>query len=403
LPKTPATFIAMKNANVFEDKDFRVRLAAVLATTDMKPSSEIGTTLLNMAEKEENVNDTWLKYALTIAAKINQQTFDAAFKKKGLNKNPSLMEASLPQRLAFGSRLSEMPLRRTYNMANKDALSPEVKNKEILVSGELTRNANAGSPLQGMVMAQGNMVDGYGLFMLDNTLHFQVNQNAKAYEIVTSGELPATFSFKAGIEKNGTMRLFIDNKEVDTAKAKGLFTKELQVPLRVGMETGKGNDRIAEYPDSTFFLRGNLEVRLETLDGISIAPKSVAKIDKVITLNAVKNVMKYDKKLITAKAGTTIQIVLKNPDFMQHNLVIIKPGSKEKVGAAADKQAQAGDATKVNYVPRTPDVLASTPLIDPNGRYTLTFKVPDTPGDYPYVCTFPGHWRMMSGILRVTR
>jgi len=79
LPKTPATFLTMKKAPLFEDKDLRVRLAAVLATTDMKPSFEIGTALLEMAEKEENVDDTWLKHALTIASKINQETFKAAF------------------------------------------------------------------------------------------------------------------------------------------------------------------------------------------------------------------------------------------------------------------------------------------------------------------------------------
>ena len=42
LPKTAATFQAMQKADLFEDKDFRVRLAAVLATTDMPnlPQSE---------------------------------------------------------------------------------------------------------------------------------------------------------------------------------------------------------------------------------------------------------------------------------------------------------------------------------------------------------------------------
>ncbi len=88
---------------------------------------------------------------------------------------------------------------------------------------------------------------------------------------------------------------------------------------------------------------------------------------------------------------------------MQHNLVIIKRGTTEKVGAAADKLAQTGYAAKVNYVPKMSEVLASTPLIDPNGRFTLTFKVPDTPGNYPYICTFPGHWRIMRGILKVTK
>jgi azurin len=42
-------------------------------------------------------------------------------------------------------------------------------------------------------------------------------------------------------------------------------------------------------------------------------------------------------------------------------------------------------------------------LINPGKNYTITFKVPATPGDYPYLCTFPGHWRTMNGILRVTK
>jgi azurin len=33
----------------------------------------------------------------------------------------------------------------------------------------------------------------------------------------------------------------------------------------------------------------------------------------------------------------------------------------------------------------------------------LTFKVPDAVGDYPYVCTFPGHWRIMKGTMQVRK
>jgi azurin len=61
------------------------------------------------------------------------------------------------------------------------------------------------------------------------------------------------------------------------------------------------------------------------------------------------------------------------------------------------------NGTKLNYVPRMPEVLQATPLVNPGGKFTLTFTVPKTPGDYPYVCTFPGHWRIMQGILRVTQ
>jgi azurin len=86
---------------------------------------------------------------------------------------------------------------------------------------------------------------------------------------------------------------------------------------------------------------------------------------------------------------------------MQHNLVLIQPGTTEAVGAAADKLAADPDGQKLNYVPQMPEVLAATPLINTGGSYTLTIKLPNKPGDYPYICTFPGHWRIMKGILRV--
>jgi azurin len=189
------------------------------------------------------------------------------------------------------------------------------------------------------------------------------------------------------------------------AKAPGLFKKDLEVPLRVGAEPGTGNNKIGDYPDSTFFLRGSnlANAKLETLEGVTPAVAITGKVDKVIILKVLKDVMKYDKQLITAKAGTTIQIVLQNPDFMQHNFVLIKPKTLDKVGAAADKLAKDPNGAKMQYVPKMPEVLKATPLINPGGKYTLTVKLPDVPGDYPYVCTFPGHWRIMKGTLRVTK
>jgi azurin len=418
LPKNSTTFLAIQKAKLFDDKDFRVRLAAVLATTDMKPSAEIGNVLLGMAEKEENITDTWLKHALIIASKINQETFRIAFRKRGLNENPSLLEASLAQRLAFGARLSAVPLRRSFGRQQQgEGLTPDVANNELLISGDIERvtrgpggapavNPSATPPpYSGMIVAQGNRSNGYGLYFLDDKMYFKINQEGKSYEVVTSQPLPAKFSFKAGLQKNGTMRLLIDNKEIGMAKAPGLFKKDLEVPLRVGAEPATGNDKIGDYPDSTFFLRGSnlTNAKLETLEGVTPAVATTGKVDKVIVLKVVKDVMKYDKQLITAKAGTTIQIVLQNPDFMQHNFVLIKPKTLEKVGAAADKMVTDPNGAKMNYVPKMPEVLKATPLINPGGKYTLTVKLPDVPGDYPYVCTFPGHWRIMKGILRVTK
>jgi putative membrane-bound dehydrogenase-like protein len=418
LPKNISTFQALQKAKSFEDKDLRVRLAAVLLTTDLKPSEEIGNVLVDVAEKEENVNDMWLKHALTIAGKLNEQTFRAAFRKRGLNDNPSLIEASIAQRLAFGSRLQAIPLRRMFRQQPGEVLTPEIAGKEILVSGEVERSARGGPgapptanpaapvPFSGMVAAQGNKENGYGIYLLDNKMYFQVNQNGKAYQVVTPQALPNKFSFKAGLRKDGTMRLTINNKEAGATKTAGLFTKEMDVPLRVGIDNRKGDERITEYPDSLFFMRAILtNAKLEMLAGPTpaTAAKTAVAIDKTIVLNVLKDVMKYDKQLISAKAGTTVRLVLNNPDFMQHNLVLLKPRTLEKVGGAADKLAMDPNGAKMQYVPKMSEIIVATPLINPGGKFTLTIKIPDTPGDYPYVCTFPGHWRIMNGILRVTK
>jgi azurin len=418
LPKNLTSFQALVKARSFEDKDMRVRLAAVLATTDMKPAAEIGNVLVSVAEKEENISDLWLRHALTVASKLNETHFRAAFRKRGLNDNPSLTEATIAQRLAFGSRLNAIPLRRTFGRQQGEPVMPELMNREFLLSGDLERSTRGGPnaaqntgttppPLSGVVATQGNKENGYSLYVLQNKLHFQVNQNGRSYKIESTKELPAKFSFKAGMNKDGTMRLLIDNKEAGTAKASGLFKKEMTVPLRVGLDNRKADDRVVEYPDTLFLLRANLtNAKLETLEGLNATATTTAKtvkIDQTIVLKVLKDVMKYDKQTLTAKAGTTIQIVLQNPDFMQHNLVLIKPNTLEKVGAAADKLAQDPNGAKMNYIPKMPEVIAATPLINPAGKYTLTIKLPDTPGDYPYVCTFPAHWRIMKGILRVTK
>ena len=113
-----------------------------------------------------------------------------------------------------------------------------------------------------------------------------------------------------------------------------------------------------------------------------------AAIGQTITLKVVQNEMRFDKVLIQAKAGSTLKIILENPDFMQHNFVLIKPNTLDKVGEAVDKM---------------PEVLQSMPLVNPQGKFTLTFKVPALPGDYPYICTFPGHWRIMQGVMKVIK
>lgn len=121
----------------------------------------------------------------------------------------------------------------------------------------------------------------------------------------------------------------------------------------------------------------------------------------VINMKVVKNEMKFDLTEFVVGAGERVELVLDNVDFMQHNLVIVKPGTKDKVGAAADKMAADPDGASKNYVPEMPEVLFATALINPEEKVSLKFTAPSEPGEYPYICTFPGHWRIMQGVMKV--
>ncbi len=124
---------------------------------------------------------------------------------------------------------------------------------------------------------------------------------------------------------------------------------------------------------------------------------------KRIRIRTIKEAMKFDLKEFTVKPGQLVEITLENPDAMQHNLVITKPGAMEKVGRAGDAMMKDEKGADKNYVPSLPEVLFSTPLVNPNQSYKLNFKAPATVGDYPFVCTFPGHWSIMNGVMRVGR
>lgn len=124
---------------------------------------------------------------------------------------------------------------------------------------------------------------------------------------------------------------------------------------------------------------------------------------EIVRIKTVREEMRFDKKQFSVTAGKSVELILENPDAMQHNLVIGKPKSMDLIGAAADKLITAKDGAERNYVPAIPQVIAATPLVNPDGTYRLKFTAPTQPGEYPFVCTFPGHWRIMNGVMTVTK
>jgi putative heme-binding domain-containing protein len=93
--------------------------------------------------------------------------------------------------------------------------------------------------------------------------------------------------------------------------------------------------------------------------------------------------------------------VFENIDLMPHNFVIVSPGSLEEIGNMAEAAITDPQAAAREYVPPSSKVLLASKLTQPRTSQKLAFEAPKEPGIYPYVCTYPGHWRRMYGAFYV--
>lgn len=120
-----------------------------------------------------------------------------------------------------------------------------------------------------------------------------------------------------------------------------------------------------------------------------------------ITISCVRERMLFDVTEFAVKPGQPVSLTLVNPDATAHNLAIVKPGSVEEIGMAGNEMAKDPEGIKKDFIPVTDKILWHTKLLNPNSTETLRFTAPKVPGEYPYVCTFPGHWVIMRGVMRV--
>jgi putative heme-binding domain-containing protein len=132
-----------------------------------------------------------------------------------------------------------------------------------------------------------------------------------------------------------------------------------------------------------------VEARLENLDV------------RVIAIGTVPERMIYDKERIVVEAGRPVELRFSNADKMPHNLVLLQQGALEEVGLLAEATAQTPDVMQRQYVPKSDKIIFASNLLQPEESQAISFEAPKVPGVYPYVCTYPGHWRRMHGALVV--
>ncbi len=140
----------------------------------------------------------------------------------------------------------------------------------------------------------------------------------------------------------------------------------------------------------------------ETATETAAAPAAVdpnQKPDVEVTIGTEGDAMAFDKKAFEVKAGQVVKLTFKNnasAGGLQHNLLVVKPGTEQ---AVANAGIQAGNDK--GWAPdNDPNVLFKTRLINAGETDTITFVAPAA-GEYPYICTFPGHAMVMKGVMTV--
>ena len=143
----------------------------------------------------------------------------------------------------------------------------------------------------------------------------------------------------------------------------------------------------------------NTKSGFENEEPISSAPIAKSKIITTDTLYIVamgKNMseMKFNKKVIRVPSEKNITVALTNESTdatMPHNIVFIQKGYANDVG-------QGGLSHKNNaYVnPNDENVIAHSGLTQIGETTYFSFKTPK-PGNYEFICSYPGHWGLMKG------
>lgn len=127
---------------------------------------------------------------------------------------------------------------------------------------------------------------------------------------------------------------------------------------------------------------------------------------KRVDITCVPERMLFTPREFFVKPGQRVKLVFTNPDATDHNLVIVKPDALAEVGMAANEMARDPRNAASDFVPpqKRSLILQATAMIGPTRSATidvLRFEAPREPGVYPYVCTFPGHWVVMNGVMVV--
>jgi uncharacterized protein len=399
---------ALVTAKLLADKDLHTRLAALLRLAELPASDEVGRSLYAASQDPTNFNDRWLSRALYIAAARHKAGFLTQFKA-----DPKALPIDgLPIALRLGRA------RPDWRQPAAGVLASDWKAIEVPGSWEsrgltafdgvvwFTRSFDWAADRRGPASVRFGRIGNSGEVWVNGT------PIPAAAVDPTAGRSPQVFEVPDGVLKAGanTVTVRIQNLRGDggfLGQPEGLVVQagEHRTPL-----AGAWQYRVERQTNAAalYAKPGELAAHVAAAgappptEGVLAAGPPAARPDVTIRLGVIKDQLKFDKSALTVGAGQLVELVFTNTDVMPHNFILGAPGSLDAIGAGADALLQSPTGQVQQWVPDLPQILTSTRLLEPGQSITIQFRAPGQAGDYPYVCTFPGHWRQMNGVLTVT-
>jgi putative heme-binding domain-containing protein len=160
-------------------------------------------------------------------------------------------------------------------------------------------------------------------------------------------------------------------------------------------------DRNSDQAQLALKIAEGVRTRLDDAGRVRFEKRLSEVVVPLIALGTVRERMIYDRETVAVQAGRPVEFRLTNTDNMPHNFAVVLPGTMAEVGELAEATGRDADAAARQFIPKSEKILVASKLVQPEQTDSIFFEVPKEPGIYPYVCTYPGHWRRMYGALYV--
>ena len=152
------------------------------------------------------------------------------------------------------------------------------------------------------------------------------------------------------------------------------------------------------HPRRRFLLFGLLAPAALLVCKTSMPSAPVRYVDLLVETDG--DLLEYKQKSLSCPSGAHVRLTFRHTGkyvSFEHNWVLILPGSFDAVTAGA---LAAGE--EKGWLPRGDKrILAATPMCG-KGQVAMVEFVAPAAGDYPFICSYPGHAQSMWGVLHVT-